>query len=350
MSKPTTDPLVLALAAILSGGMALAETAPELRFHGYAGAGATPTELAFTGLGEGKPAAPPLSLTGWGAAVAASDALAFTGFGQPSPVPTPALTFSGLKADGPTTNALVFRGFRAPSIDAAPLALTGYHAPDIATAPLTFTGFRATPPDLPGLHLTGWGHADAVAATQLSHTGWKFPDAAAPALRFTGPGRQDPIVTIEDFSNGPNGWTANDGPTALQVDRTGALCLFDNEPGDLTIYLPPAFLGDWGSPRGQFEFTAYYEGSNQWPLVVTLRSPAGSAVFRDGLTNLEGAGSEHISRPLADIWWEEDGDWDAIIANVTQVEIVVDIKDGHSGANEICIDDVVLTRVPRLPI
>lgn len=348
MGSSTTSPL--ALAAILTGGMALAETVPDLSFHGYAGAGATPTELAFRGFGGDEPAVPPLSMTGWGAAVATSDALAFTGYGQTSPVPTPALTFSGLRADGTTTDGLVFRGFRAPNIDAPPLSLTGYRGPDIATAPLSFTGFRTAPSDLPGLHLTGWGHTDAVSATPLPLTGWRSPDTAARALRFTGLGVQDPIVTTEDFSTGINGWTANDGPAALWIDRTGALCLVDNEPGDLTLFLPPAFLGDWGGPKGQFEFTAYYEGSNQWPLVITLHSPAGSAIFRDGLTNLEGAGSEHISRPLDEIWWEEDGDWATIIANVTQVEIVVDIKDGHSGANEICIDDVVLTRVPRLPI
>jgi hypothetical protein len=56
---------------------------------------------------------------------------------------------------------------------------------------------------------------------------------------------------------------------------------------------------------------------------------------------------QDIFRPLTDIWWEEDGDWDAIIRNITRVSIVVDIKDGRGGANEIYVGGFVLTIAPK---
>ncbi len=315
----------------------LGGTAPEvspLAFSGLGHHAAIPTgAMTFRGFGQTDiTEAPTLRLTGWGAENATRTApLSLSGLGRTEPR-APALTFTGLSTVDPTAPQLAFSGLAATPPSAADLH---------------FTGLGTVLPAPEALVFAGWGRTSQYATAPLTFTGWAADNAPSlPALTFTGVGPSDPVITSEDFSGGTAGFTTNDGPASLFVDSTGALCFIDMAPGDLTVTLPPAFSGDWGGPGGQLEFFVYYNGPTQWPLVITLFSPAGTATFRDGLTGRDDGQTELISRPLDEIWWEEDGDWAEIIRSIERVEIDADIRYGTSEAADICIDDVILTRIP----
>jgi hypothetical protein len=195
------------------------------------------------------------------------------------------------------------------------------------------------------------GTATSVTASdRLLFEGWGNAPIALPGNRPQHQvlGNLDHFVITEDFSGGKDGWTTPSGPDAAFVDRAGALCLIDSEPDSLTLCLPQWFLGDWSggylaSSEGSLAFRAYYDGTTQWPIIVTLHNPAGTTVFRASLSSYNDAPLQDIFHPLTDIWWEEDGDWDAIIRNIARVSIVADIKDGYGDATEICVNDFVLT-------
>jgi hypothetical protein len=312
-------------------------------------------------------------------------ALTFEGFGTSNSVAEiAALSFTGLQSSNDASNIepLTFRGLsRSNDAMIPPLFFAGLGTPMLVetSASLVFHGWSVVDVATPepaiefqgiGIHdvatptlaldFSGIGIATSVAASdRLLFEGWGVASTALPhnRIRHQGFGSLDPLVISEDFADGMDGWTTSNGPGATFIDKAGALCLIDSEPDILTLYMPPRFLGDWGGgdlsggylavSDGSFAFRAYYDRTTQWPIVVTLNSPAGTAVFRASLSSYNDAPFQDIFRPLTDIWWEEDGDWDAIIRNITRVSIVVDIKDGYSGATEICVDDFVLTLAPK---
>lgn len=292
--------------------------------------------LRFDGLAADTVTAPPLRFQGLQSSVLTPERLVFSGLGNKDNVRTPALAFDGIGTAGITlADAVVFIGLGSQEgIEISALFFTGLSGHAIKPQPVSFVGL---------------GDDTARELAPLSFVGLASDDMLrAPSLRFTGVRPPDPILTVEDFSGGSDGWFTNDGPQALQLNRTEALCLFDNQAGDLTLFLPAVFLGDWGGPTGSFAFRVYYQGTTQWPVVITLHSPTGTAVYRESLNSYNDQPFEDLSRPLSAIWWEENGNWDQIIANVTTVSISLDIKDGYDNTNEVCVDDFVLTRVPRL--
>ena len=311
-------------------------TTPALKFTGWKAATA--------------PATAPLAFRGWGDEAVVTAGLAFAGFGAEGATQTKALTFVGWAApdaqvaqlgfsgwgdtNGPTTARIGFNGWRNPAPPpSAPLVFAGWAAPATATTDsMAFRGFGAT-----GL----------AATAPLTFAGWRAPRASQTAsdLRFRGLGL--PTIVTEDFANGAQGWTANDGPDALIVDRTAALCLIDNQRGDLIVDLPARFLGDWGGSRGHFAFRAYYTGTTQWPIMITLHSPYGTAIRYESLSSYKDLPYQDIFVPISALWWEEDGDWSQIVRQIERVTLNLDIKDGFDNAQEICIDDVELSISPR---
>ncbi|WP_377507054.1 hypothetical protein [Octadecabacter sp. R77987] len=337
--------------------------------------------ITLASTGSAQTDTPALTFTGWKAATAqATSPLAFRGWAGDTVV-TEGLAFAGYGAEGPAqTRALTFVGWAAPDAETAQLGFAGWgDRRDTSTAqlsfngwrntapppggPLAFAGWAAAPDPVAALTFAGWaapattttdsmahrgfGYTGFAATAPLAFTGWRAPRVAQNAsnLRFHGLG--PPIIVTEDFADGAQGWAANDGPDALRVDRTQALCLIDNERGDLTVDLPPEFLGDWGGTGGHFAFRAYYTGTTQWPVVITLHSPHGSAIRYESLSSYNDLPFEDISVPIGALWWEEDGDWSQITRTITRVTLNLDIKDGYGGANEICIDDVELSKWPR---
>ena len=336
--------------ALASTGSAQTTT-PALKFSGWEAATA--------------PATAPLAFRGWGDEAVVTAGLAFAGFGAEGATQTKALTFVGWAAPDAETEQLGFTGWgERRGTTTAQISFNGWRNPaPPPSAPLAFAGWAAAPDPLAAVTFTGWA-APATAATDsmafrgfgatglaatapLTFAGWRAPRVAQTArdLRFRGLG--PPIIVTEDFTNGAPDWTTNDGPDALIVDRTAALCLIDNQRGDLIVDLPARFLGDWGGSRGHFAFRAYYTGTTQWPIVITLHSPYGTAIRYESLSSYNDLPYEDVFVPISALWWEEDGDWSQIVRQIDRVTLNLDIKDGFDSAQEICIDDVELSISPR---
>jgi hypothetical protein len=260
--------------------------------------------------------------------------LVFSGLGEPdADIMIDALTFHGLGADDAIT------------MDALRFAGLGDHSPPVPRD-LIFTGLGGdnTAVTAESLRFEGWETlaADVPVRGALQFEGWgpAVESAGAQSLVFQGLGPER--VRVDNFDQGNRGWTSNDGPGSLQIDRADTLCVWDNAPGTLTVQPPKEFLGDWGGPGGELSFRVYFIGATQWPVVITIYGPSGSAVVREALTSRGAQGFEVVQVYLDDIWWTVTGDWHEIIHDVRRVEIELDIKDGFDNANEACIDNFTL--------
>ncbi|MFK7792512.1 MAG: hypothetical protein AB8B88_07560 [Devosiaceae bacterium] len=263
------------------------------------------------------------------------------------------LTFNGV--NGPrnsTVPSLVFRGIAGPnSASISQMVFRGWPPLEPVTLEetLTFEGWAddTNTINTDPLAFAGWGggpRAAVVGALEFSGWGDDLEAMTTSQLVFTGLGPTFEIT--ETFDGSDHGWTANDGPDALEVSGEGALCVRDFELGDVTLAFPRRFLGDWGAGSGTLSFRVYYTSPIQWPAVVTLRSPYGHAVWRPSLGTWNDRGYSDVERSLDDIWWEYVGDFGLIRRTIGSVEIVLDLKDGSSGDIEACIDDVVLKVQP----
>ena len=289
--------------------------------------------------------------------------LVFSGLRDFRETTIPELSFTGLQDDNADTiSTLGFVGLR--DIQSAPITevifsgLRDINADGIST--LAFSGWGFATAETPPIVFRGWGHDEESTAGAITFHGWNddlventekirmigwgnnADTATVSPMVFTGLG---PMVEVsEDFDDGSAGFRSSDGPSAIDASQSGALCFIDREPADNVFTLPDRFLGDWGGPDGTFEFRVYYEGTVQWPVVILLEGPAGSAVRRESLSSYNDRPFEDIFIPVADIWWEEDGYWPDIISNVTRVTITFDIKDGYDDASEGCLDDFLLRK------
>jgi len=229
----------------------------------------------------------------------------------------------------------------------AVLALLTVEQIEVAATNLVFVGWGgdATSNDATDLVFVGWGgEATSNDATDLVFVGWGGDATSNDAsdLVFVGLGSKE--IVIDRFDDGVNDWVSSDGAEAIRVSERGTLCIWDVERPSTYLTPPEKFLGDWGGPGGELSFRVYYEGTVQWPIVVTIRSPHGNAVRREMLNAYNDKNYEDVSMPIDDIWWEETGDWDAIIRSINSISIEFDIKDGLGEDPEGCLDDFKLVK------
>lgn len=253
-----------------------------------------------------------------------------------------------------TAPDLVFVGWGEDpaKADASDLVFVGW-GDDVAKADATdlvFVGWggEGEKAEATDLVFVGWGGDGAKAdATDLVFVGWGGEGTKADATDLVFVGLGPKAVIIDRFDTGTHGWTSSDGAEAIGVSASGTLCVWD-VTGSSTFLTPPdKFLGDWGGRGGELSFRVYYQGTVQWPIVVTLKSPHGQAVRRETLNAYNDKAYEDVTMPIDDIWWEETGDWNDIIANVEGISIEFDIKDGRSEEPEGCIDDFKLVKGHR---
>lgn len=271
------------------------------------------------------------------AIIAASAIWAAKGVSQSAAQREATLALLSVEQHEVTATDLVFVGWGddVASADATDLVFVGW-GDEVASA------------DATGLVFVGWGdNAASAEATDLVFVGWGDDVASTSAsdLVFVGLGPEE--LVIDRFDDGGHGWVSSDGAEAIRVSDGGTLCIWDIVRPSTYLTPPEKFLGDWGGPGGELSFRVYYEGTVQWPIVVTLQSSHGRAVRREMLNAYNDKNFEDVTMPIGDIWWEETGDWDAIIRSVDSVSIEFDIKDGLGEDPEGCIDDFKLVKGHR---
>lgn len=256
----------------------------------------------------------------------------------------------GAKADRKAALALLSEA--QMEVTASGLSFIGWDDADTSAeaSSVHFIGWgdTDTSAEASGLHFVGWGDTGTSAeASALHFVGWGNPDNSAEAsvAHFVGLG--DRAFVIDTFDDGLHSWESSDGAESLRVSEAGTLCVSDLVRPSTFLTPPAKFLGDWGGRDGTLSFRVYYEGTVQWPIVITIQSPHGSAVRSDILNAYNDLNYEDVEVPINQHWWEETGDWDAIARSVESISIEFDMKDGLSEDPEGCIDNFKLTKGHR---
>ncbi|MFX0200226.1 MAG: hypothetical protein ACFFCW_29250 [Candidatus Hodarchaeota archaeon] len=172
---------------------------------------------------------------------------------------------------------------------------------------------------------------------------------------------QADLTVSSMFDTDLDGWTSNT-PSEIYWEATngnpdGYLRFVDSSGERTYAYAPNKFLGDWSPLNGvgvlSFDQKVFYAGSINTinPYTVLISGPGGDATW-EGAT--PPGQTDWISIEVCvneTDWTINAGTWDAILNNVTKLEILMELVNNHgTDKDRTGLDNVALTPVPSAVI
>lgn len=169
-----------------------------------------------------------------------------------------------------------------------------------------------------------------------------------------------PDTSVEShFDEDLGGWTLTEGGSFFQTDSApggnpGGYARYHDMSGyGGWIIAPSKFLGDWSGldADGELSFDHIIIQKGNCATVgdpsIQISGPGGRASFEHAA--VEPQGWVHFSAPIArDSWTIEAGDWDALLENVTELQIAIEVVTNQcSPTDQDGIDNVVLSPAPK---
>jgi hypothetical protein len=148
-----------------------------------------------------------------------------------------------------------------------------------------------------------------------------------------------------DSADSAEGWTCQGG--TIRVDE-GRLEVTDVGSGWCWIRAPERFRGDWSRKRFiSFSVRGDARGPIEQALRLQIESDAGMAIYDFPVDAAVPGEWRRHQVPLDPEHWAVSGDWDAVIASVSDFWMRVDLTTAHGGKDVSAIDDVRLTSYGR---
>lgn len=167
-------------------------------------------------------------------------------------------------------------------------------------------------------------------------------------------------VTASTFNTGLQSWTSNT-PTQIAWQATGGnpggfVQFTDMSSATTYIDAPAAYHGSWSALDGAGYLTYQHDIISETgvtgysPYQVNLSGPGGAATFYGATPSAASTGWQTIVAPLVSAdWTVTSGTWSALLANVTDLQIVIDLVSNATipGDTDIeGIDNVALVALP----